>query len=393
MPERDLVVFIPGLMATALTRQRLITTPAVVWKNDAHLLVYGPDALDLGADGVSPGPLASGPLSPGDFATPSYYAPLLAQLAADQWDVQIWQWDWRKSLRASVAGLAAFLRDGLAGRPFWIVAHSAGGLLARLAYAAFAAAGGTTAWQRTLYFGTPHGGSYVPCLFAGGALPPLGDWSALVVGCGLGFRRLTSPWLTLRPLPERIRQVLSSWPSLWELTPNTGDQWAALDPNAFETEQLRNYLVSNQFAVQAQVNRGVALRAELNTLLAQPRPSEVCIAGRGTSTVSKLKVNPVALYSDNGYELTNEGDGVVTVERATLEGIPTIVEEADHHEVLIGGATLSRLSLWLTGFVPVLVTLPDNPLPGIAVKSLGLPEVKKNTIDFPFPALQRRGDP
>lgn len=393
MADKELLFFVPGIMASSLTRARLITGPAVVWKNDAHLAVYGPDAMDLAADGVSPGPLASGPLTADNLAFPDYYAPLFKQVNADQWDCKIFLWDWRKGIKSTAKSWAKYLNDNFAGRRFWVLAHSAGGLLARFIYPEFAAIADSTLWQRTVYVGVPHGGSYVAPQFASGALPELGDWSALVAACGLGFRRLTSPWKSLSPLPNRIRQVLSSWPSLWELSPNEGNQWSDLDPNATEFQKLANFAVSNPYATDNQITRGIVTRAQLDDLLAQPRPSEVCIAGRGQVTPSKLRVNPVQLWSPNGYENTTEGDTVVTVERATLANVPTITMDADHHTVLVGGATLSRISEWLVGLVPGLTVLPDQPLPGIKGPLVGMPQTTKNTIDFPFPALIRKNDP
>jgi pimeloyl-ACP methyl ester carboxylesterase len=384
------VLIVPGLLGSSMVANTKLFLNPRVWVNTAWFALYGVDVLDLAADGISRGPLSNFDCLAKGAVNLNIYNGVQSALENAGFSVDFLAYDWRLNLPLLAQGLASFLSTQYAGEPFALVCHSMGGLIARLAYPLWrqAQAGGT--WTRTVYCGTPHGGSYSASYNLANAFPR-----------GTALYDLFSPFsnlnpvnplslLTAQPAYKRLFQTVSSWPSLYCLLPSGTATWAALDPNVSEGLVLSNYSSFNEYASQAWLTNASAVQAALELNLAQPRPAEVCIAGTGEQT-PEFYATPAQMNADAGYIFGTEGDGIVAYDRAILPGINTLRLQADHWDVIRGGAALAALPGLITDGLVANKAVDNGPLKPLIIDTplLFIP----NPPQPPQPYKQRRGDP
>jgi len=389
MPDKRAVVIVPGFPGSQLVDQGFELFAKDVWYSAVEYLVNGPDNLDLAANGIDPGPLASGPLTPSGPVDLGIYEPLMTQLANDGWQVDFHPWDWRRSFAVEGANFGRFLASKYAARDFWVVAHSAGGLLSRFAYSYFATTPAVARWRRTLYLGTPHGGSHwATCCLAGNWGD--GAWTTMF---GTAVANAFGPISRFPRLPaslqDRFLQVLASWPGLYDLFPSSYGQWAGLDPLAASAWNLSTWSSVNPHVTQARLTQGQAEVAALNALLAGPRPPEANIIGKSFST-PRAFINLADVALKKGYTYTTLGDGTVTNERAVLGDTGTATMGVGHNSLTQQGQVLSRITGWLLDGIPAPIIIPAPPIPTAPTLSV---EGSTWVPPVPPPWKQVVGDP
>jgi len=284
------VVLVPGIMGSQLGLKRPPPLPHdVLWVDPIDIQVGRLANLRLPATApiVSLGVVLFSHLR------------LKLYLRAQGFAVEFHDYDWRLPVAQLGAALAHRLRAA-AGARVAVVAHSMGGLLARIALAL----PGTSVVERVVLLGTPNCGSFA-------AVQALRGTYAVVrkvarIAAGASAEHLTA-------------QVFSSFPSLYELLP-WGDCGSRLD--LFETAQ---------WPACGPQPRPELLRAArlLRAQLAAADERYTVIAGVGQETVTAV----ARRRDDFVYTLTRHGDGTVPTASATLAGARTAYARVAHSEL------------------------------------------------------------
>ncbi len=399
----SLAFVIPGFGGSQL-RMRPVVFPKryLVWVDYANLSFTGPRILGLDDDGT--GPTATFPALEPFGPLPPYYGPLRDRLKSLGYTVQVLDFDWRLSLEASAARVAAKIdaavtaekqrKGGDPNPPVYVVAHSAGGLVARFAYPLVSAA--TRAlWVRTVFLGCPHGGSYETAA----ALDLQGRWMEMLAGAEK-VRAIVAGWI---PRVKTVAgRIVRTWPSVYEMLPlRIGSDFEGLDPQAGRLHQALAYF-ENTPLTQARLTAADQVQARLNALTSAAHPEQISVVGTGVETITALSPPEQAgSLRPLTFLRTHAGDGVVPEQRARLSGSrPVILEGVEHLDLVRSQTVLEQLGDWLTTLSssggdfdaggdrpPVL----PSPLPPVG-KPFAAPSF------FPAGALvgggeQRRGDP
>lgn len=361
------VIVLGGFGATTLVQQNKLFPNRRIWVNRQELALYALDNLDLAPDGFSPGPLAGNPCLPVGPVQEGGYGPLFEQLLADNWDVTFWPYDWRKSLNDQAAEFVRYLNLLPSGNQnFWVIAHSLGGLVARISCPLFNQTGNILNWERTVYLGVPHGGSYYAASTLAGWNPPLSWGVLLALYAGATIRNLLNVFGTNSPLQDRVYQVIAHMRMLYGLLPNTNPPYDEIDPLASGLYTLSNYTPLNPHVTQAGIDDGTAVTKALATQLAGWRPPEVNVIGTGTTTPIAIGVG-YALADDSGYTWSTDGDGTVPVNRAALPGANTLTLTADHFGVMNGSQILPQITNLLFNGLSVPTVDPVPPPAPVAL--------------------------
>lgn len=316
------VVYIPGLLGSNLAWGGPdFAKSHSVWLNPEAVLNGALADLQLGTDGISPGPLAEGKtVSPAGIFWPAYGA-LAQYMGLLGWNVLPLAWDWRKSLLGEAAAAWPLIAAWAGGSPLYFVAHSAGGLLARAIYGQMVAAGADAQLVRIVTIGTPHFGSVeiarlwyrLPTLYAG-----LAALTASLQTFPEGFG------------PLYLDAVVSSWPCWYELQafaasgplyesdPETAA--ALYSPATFLPKG--NATLSLSLMLAAQQTQG-----ELQNWL--PPGRVVSVVGTGIETAySPLAGADPATAA--GWLYTQDGDGEVTAAEASPPNVPVFKFQSSH---------------------------------------------------------------
>lgn len=339
------VILVGGLFGSNLVFDAGPRQNQEVWYDQAFLATNGPDAMHLAGNGIDPGSLTDGtPLADGGLLqTIGNYKAMADRLDAEDWRVYPFSCDWRKDMGTNATKLVDQIQFFADDDDFWVLGYSAGGLLARLAYPTYKSRVLTDRWKRTLYVSTPHFGSHAATL--GLAAP---EASAPLPGVML--ERIATAFLSSiggrkrGGLVKRLKQVVASWPGLYQLLPAISAGWVQTRPLDSQVYNAASYAGDNDFVDQAHLNRAQVVRVAIDNTLTQPRAPEVNVIGNAILTPDRLaSVEKIAKRS--GYIETFAGDGVVTVQRATLPGANTLlIAESPHTATLGDRRLLSRVT-------------------------------------------------
>lgn len=340
---RPIVVVIPGTMGT-----ELMVGDSRVWLSYWSLLRGGLADIGWGSADVKPIDLLD-----------DFYGPLLEYLARDH-RVEVFPYDWRRSVRDSAGGLAQLLATLVpgaerTGQPLHICAHSMGGLVARTMIAD--GADGTAVWRRMgqlkggsrlLMLGTPNRGSHEAIRWLTGANP-------------------TQAKLTLLDLKHGtngIIDIVRRFPGMAELLPFAE---LAGDPNPFAKratfEALKKQSASGFPLIdQATLDDAALSWQRLRGAALDPERMRY-VAGCAAATVIDYRVAP-----DDGapgprridWLATGDGDGTVAWASGRLEGVPMWYAENTAHDELCSNTDDRRI---FRGYVDLLATGRTDQLP------------------------------
>lgn len=348
MPAPFGCVVIPGIGGSQLSFAGGSGGKTALWYNPTALAKYTPLALALNNDGSSPYPVVGKKLFADGPVNMGIYEPLLTQLANDGLNPTFWAYDWRLGLNVLANQLSIFIGSQQLTNPFYVVAHSMGGLLARLAYPLWQLQKTGQNWGTTVYMGSPHGGSYwAPAMLSG----LYGDGAFFkVLGQLMGLiGALPGPALTPPAIAAAVAgTLLGSWPSMYALIPSSQGYWASLDLAASQLWLLATYANTPGGQQQQWLTQGLAIALSLSTPTTEAAPAQrFNIIGDAPSTLYRYKA-PASPSLYGSYSTTSNGDSTVPTERSTFQGVPTMRFKVTTHSQLPNTlGPLSRLTAWL----------------------------------------------
>lgn len=387
----DRVVIVPGFMGSQLRKAGDPSAAGLVWYRPHTLLAGAYNLMQLDAAGTGPGPLAGGVrLEASDRKIqPGPWVAVENAVTEAGFEPVFWPYDWRLDIRTTAAALATFLAELSAVSPFYVLAYSMGGLLARLAYGSYLAQANAARWLRTVYVATPQFGSEEAAQYLA---RPFQNTSMLgIYGTGLlGYLPGIVNQSLLNFLNGKAGPVVASWPSIYQCLPDISTGWIDTRPLDPQLYQVGTYVGSNPSVNPNHLNTALTTRQAINATLAAPRPAERTVIGRGIQTPDAL-TNAANVADDGGYRLA-DGDGTVTGLRAGLPAVDEVLtlNPGEHVDLMGDGRLLTRMR-------PLLV---DDDVPPQVVSTIETPPVVEITpgalIIVPpkgAPAEQRRGDP
>jgi len=326
------VIYVPGFSASELSFDRFGSD--VFWCNYSRVVVRGLEVMRLSDDGEQPGGSSGALLFPTAVLTP-YWGPiselLTAQLQPAGYAVRVFPWDWRQSILSAGERLAAEVELLPAERlPAVFVAHSAGGLVARAAWAKLRADNRHQRLRRIVAVATPNCGTY----YAVNSFSGVSEFVAQVVALanviggpfGAALAGFYATWGA-----AQVVDVCLTWPCLYQLLPVVGASDAAGDPN-------RSYLYDGAewhglpapiSARHLQETRDVFHAFLLDPASRPPAEVMTCVSGTGYDTPYTLG-NPALLGFPQALGHTQAGDGVVTTASAE-DGFPIVLRVTGRH--------------------------------------------------------------
>jgi PGAP1-like protein len=316
--------------------------------------------MTLAPDGISPGPpdgvqlFASGVLGP-YLGFPA--SVLAVQLALRGWAVQLWPWDWRKPVYLAGVDLAAWIRGHVAeDEPCAILAHSAGGLVARAVWTELGKTDQQHLVSRIVTLGTPHWGSYSVVDYFSGANEA--QQAMIRVNNTLGYNTYGwAPNITgfrlLTPLD--FQKLGITWPGFYDCLPVLGAPGSEDDVHRVKLFTATNWAEAAR-PQQAWLDWS---RDITGTWLRSPEsqpPSHIltCVSGFGTSTPGQLR-DPEQLGRPGAVGGFTDGDSAVIQSSAELAGGVVVRYAVDHLNMM---ATLAN-----SGDLADLVTAERSPAP------------------------------
>jgi len=281
----EVVFILPGIMGSRLGSSQRGTT-SLLWLHPMAIAQAGLSQLALPA-GKSL--RALGVMLPG-------YLKLRLTLEIAGFAPVFHPFDWRADLETLARALTRAIEKSGA-RKVHIVAHSMGGLVARIALGNDRSA----RIQRLVQLGAPNQGSFAPVQALRAAYPTVRKIAALD---------------HLSTAEQLARTVFLTLPGLYQMLPSV---LSPEEPNLFDPSQWpQDELVPDT----TMLNRAYKVRSRM------PSPDERCavIVGTNQETVTSLRLR------DGGFEYSvcRDGDGTVPLSRALWEGADTWFVQENH---------------------------------------------------------------
>jgi CHAT domain-containing protein len=346
---RPIVVFVPGAMGSTLK-----VAGDEVWLDYWALLRGGMGRIAIGAQQV----VATEPLD-------DFYGPFVEHLAREH-RVELFAYDWRRSVRDNAAGLAALLATLLPeaerqGQALHIAAHSMGGIVARsmiadggAGAAVWARMGALKGGSRLLMLGTPNHGSHEAVRWLTGFNPTQAKLALL------DFTRGT----------DGLIDIVRHYPGLVELLPFGNDEvegrfgrrgfWDTLKATlkaGFETPEASTLQEARSTWAKL---RGAAIDPERMRYVAGCARATVIdheLIDLGASRVPRL-----------AWIATSEGDGTVSWASGQLPGVPVWYAPETSHDELCANEDDRRL---FRGYVDLLRSGRTDQLPALPPRARG----------------------
>lgn len=365
-------ILVPGIMGTKLQ----LPDGDLVWPPSVKEAIFGYGDIGKLQDPAAIPTEIIDSISCVDFYAPlqSLFAGLGFGPAGDKWLVEH-PYDWRKDLFDLAKGLAERL-DGVTSDEIVIVAHSMGGLIARLVLE-------TPTWRNRPWFSriktfvalaTPHNGA------------PLA--AARVLGLDPAFGISGQDWITLSSNP--------AYPSGYQLLPAPGEDAVWDTGPTAELAPLDIYDPATATALglkPALVARARALHDALQAGTAPKHVRYFYFAGTGHKTVTRINVGPGGAHK---VETADAGDGTVPLWSALPRTVQKQLVINEHANVFRGGP-FKRVFFRLMGGdagPPTEATVEDALRLAVSLQKpvvpLGDPVEVVLSAELPFTELQGR---
>ena len=307
---RTRVLIVPGMMGSRLCdlpsggAAKRNARARALWVDPARIAAGHLKRLSL------PGTI---PIRPAGALLPAY-ARLKLMLSIEGFDARFFAYDWRFGIDKIGSALASKIVAG--GQPVSLVAHSMGGLVARIAAKQLP----KRLLKRLVMLGTPNRGAFAPVLALRGTYPFV--------------RRLSR--LDLEHSPEDLAGgVFSTFPGLYQLLPATraGAQIDLLDPGSWPD--------SGPKPDPALLGRV----AEARGRMASPDARMAHIVGVNRETVVSVRRTTAGFE----YGSSRNGDGTVPVRLAVLPALATYYADETHGELPNNPRIISAIVALLRG--------------------------------------------
>lgn len=308
--KAPIVLLVPGIMGSHLQvgRNR-------IWFDPISLCAGGMDTLRIDHPDVTP-----------DGWLDRCYEKL-ARFLAETHEVRPFAYDWRRSISTAAVRFGDELDTAMReahkrGKPVRIVAHSMGGLVARLALASRWPAFKALPGSRLLQLGTPNAGSH--------------SIAAVLLGRD-DFVQTIERWVDWKHNMREFLAIVRDFPGVLEMLPWPGENGAAIDgldyfsPQTWKTfydqdqdeKKERSWIPPQDGALAA----ARAVVAELSKTRLDP---ECCLYVAGQAPT------PIAVRCERGrMEIgwTGEGDGRVPWKTGLPAGVPVWYADAVHGDL------------------------------------------------------------
>lgn len=349
--SKQAVFFLPGILGTEMeTREPII--PNLLWVNPVRLALGHVEHLALASGGLQP-KLGMGETCYALTPLEDYYGPAYERLSNDlddsKYDVIAWGYDWRTDIMFTGNRLAeAILSRATSDNPCSIVAHSQGGLLARMAYFVLNSQGKANLIRRIVTIGTPHEGTYSPVIVWHGEDEVIDQIRrAETITAGLASRVPINPLPGLPHSALEIAAVTATWPSLYELLPLVNERTLADDPLRAAVYMAALYDEDAEVSQTWLNYANGPWNSMLNSPLSQPPDTVlIAVAGRGFQTPARLAIAEFPLDTA-ALEFDSEGDGRVTVASASPPWASGETVWGAHGDLMVRQAVLGSLRYWV----------------------------------------------
>lgn len=365
MPSLGNVILIPGFMGTHLDVVPLILPTRRLWVSYPPILSGDIDKLQLAADGQGQVVPAGGVIEP-DGLVEEYYEPLGRRLVADGWSAFEIGYDWRKSYLYLGNVLYDKIVEVIGTADYRIVAHSGGGLLARMAWRRAAQLGTTSRIKRMVNLAVPHWGTYSAVMnFAG--ISDLYRTLSWATSLGAGFRIGGS--FSVGGRSDFLDRIIGSWPQLYELLPQVRE------PDTIDPDRRLLFNKVNWGSSYPRVRADLLANAsDVHLALVSLKPPDdilVDVVGRGISTAAALRVGLSGIGQPNGYFYA-DGDGVVTRAAGQYGGRAAELFSL-HADIIRHPEVLSSVTRWLQDGLPASPPVEIHVMPFGDLGPAGLP--------------------
>lgn len=311
----------------------------VVWIDPGVILLGKILEMTLAPNGIDPGPPDGVALFPSGVVGPYLGFPatiLGAQLATSGYSTRSHSWDWRKQIYPAGATLAGRIRAEVTpADPCAIVAHSAGGLVARAAWTELGITGEQGLVRRIVTLGTPHWGSYTIVDFWSGSnqsIDILTYWNQTVGYNTAGYAPSITGYRFVTVL--EIQRMALTWPGFYDVLPVLGSPDATEDPHRALLYDASSWPAtarpSQAWLDWSRDHTGPWLRSAAS----MPPPDVLtCISG-STSSVATALVSPQFLGQSRALGNYQTGDGAVARVSAELTGAALVHVVVNHENLL-----------------------------------------------------------
>lgn len=374
--------FLPGLLGSELG-----TGPGGIlplWAFYPRLVLGQVGSLRLAPNGSDPG-APDGELCTARKPLQDYYATamtvLAQQLAGDGIGVMPWAYDWRFRAEGTGARLAQAIRQySTPLDPCSVVAHSFGGLVARVAWANLVSTGDTALCRRIITLGSPHWGSYGAVSAWSGGSDSISNLSFLTAAAFV-IQSAVTPLPFTRPWSYQDLVALSAtWPAFYQTLPVLNSPTSPQDPLRVALFDVGNWPasvgISAPHLLQDRMDFQPFLR---DVVLMPPQWVLTTVAGSGMPTYGALSMVE-GLGTLGVLNESFDGDGVVTVDSALLEHSARFTTNARHTDLPLALA----LSGQLADMVRDVRSPPDPAPPAATIPAAVVPRLANPPIPVPF---------
>jgi len=354
------VYVVPGILGSEIFQDQPIL-PNLLWVQPARLALGHVTKLTLGPGGIQPDPSIGDTCYAGEPLV-DYYGQAADRLAKDlpaSYSVIRYGYDWRRDLSLIGRSLAGLISgQSSASEPASIVAHSQGGLIARMAWYCLFLSGETAKLRRIVTIGTPHEGCYKPNEVLCGRDEVI-DQIRLAETFTAGLTDL-SPIGGITGLPhsrDEIAAVIASWPSVFQLMPLVNPETLQDDPWRSRNYNKEAWLPRLAGRTQWLDYASGPWSAILNSHQSQP-PTDVLIAVGATGFDTLYAIKGSGNVQDaSSYYSNAEGDGTVYLGSAIPPWATGEIVWGEHGDLMLRSYVLANLARW------VLLDIPTPPEP------------------------------
>lgn len=384
-----LVYVMGGLGESVLARNQ--NGSREVWIDPGVILLGKVLEMRLAPNGIDPGPPDGVQLYATSAIGPYVLFPtaiLAYQLVYEGYTAITHWWDWRKAIYPAGVDLANKIRANvIPADPCSIVAHSAGGLVARAAWTDLGTTGQQSLIRRIVTLGTPHWGSYTIVDFFGGrnqSIDLLTYWNQTVGYNTAGYAPGITGYQYVTVL--QIRNLAMTWPAMYDLLPTLGAPGSEYDPNRATLYDANNWPAearpSQTWLDWSRDHTGPWLRS---TASQPPAHILTCVSGNA-NTVANALTDPTRISQSGTLGNYLPGDGAVSRLSSALASGVNWSYGIDHENWLPNLANNGDLAEFVReerapGPPPLPVTSPDiqttnvQPLPFPEGLSIGPPSM------------------